>query len=35
MPHVKTILIAFATTFVAVAVINRVQALKNIAYPVA
>lgn len=33
MPHVKTIAIAFVTTFVAVAIINRVAALKAIAYP--
>lgn len=33
MPHVKTILISFACTFAAIAIINRVAALKAIAYP--
>lgn len=36
MPHsLKTVLISAATVFVVVAIINRVDALKKIAYPAA
>ena len=35
MPHVKTVLITAAVAFAVVAIVNRVAALKAIAYPTA